>query len=242
MVGRIFIVMPAYNAGGTIEQVFARIPASVAARVERYVVVNDGSRDTTQDAIDRLSARIPNLVALRHEVNRGYGAAEKSLLNYALDAGAEVAVLLHSDGQYSPESIPELLRLFDRDEADIAMGSRMLNGGALQGNMPLYKFIGNKALTAIEQWAFQLNISEFHSGFMVYSRRVLEAAPFNKLSDSFDFDLEMIVMAKVKGLRIREVAIPTIYAGEVSHLNPVRYGLDVLGIVWDYKRGKYHAM
>jgi glycosyltransferase involved in cell wall biosynthesis len=242
MIERIFIVMPAYNAGGTIEGVFSRIPAEVAARVERYVVVNDGSRDSTQEAIDRLGVKFANLVALRHPVNRGYGAAEKTLLNYALQEGAELAVLLHSDGQYSPERIPDLIRVFDQDEADIAMGSRMLGGGALKGNMPIYKFVGNKALTAIENWAFRLNMAEYHSGFMVYSQRVLKSVPFNKLSDSFDFDLEMIVMAKVKGFRIREVAIPTIYADEVSHLNPIKYGLDVLGIVWDYKRGKYHAL
>jgi glycosyltransferase involved in cell wall biosynthesis len=242
MVDPVFIIMPAYNAGATIERVFARIPAEVAARVARYVVVNDGSTDDTQDAIDRIGRKLPNLVGLRHPANRGYGAAEKTLLNFALEHGAKVAVLLHSDGQYSPERIPDLLRVFDQDEADIAMGSRMLAGGALKGNMPLYKFIGNKALTAIENWAFRLSMAEYHSGFMVYSRRVLEGVPFNKLSDSFDFDLEMIVMAKVKGFRIREVAIPTIYADEVSHLNPVRYGLDVLGIVWDYKRGRYHAL
>jgi glycosyltransferase involved in cell wall biosynthesis len=242
MVDRVFIVMPAYNAGKTIERVFERIPGPVRSRVERYVVVNDGSKDDTQEAIHRLQSKIDGLVPLRHEVNRGYGAAEKTLLNYAVREGANVAILLHSDGQYSPEKIPDLLALFDKNQADIAMGSRMLSGGALAGRMPLYKFVANKTLTAIENWAFQLNMAEYHSGFMVYSRRALEAIPFNKLSDSFDFDLEMIVMAKVKNLRIREIAIPTIYADEVSHLKPIQYGLNVLNVVWDYKRGKYHAM
>ena len=118
----------------------------------------------------------------------------------------------------------------------------MLGGGALRGGMPLYKFIGNKALTAIENWAFGMNLAEYHSGYMLYSRKALETISFEKLSGSFDFDLEMIVLAHVKGLRIAEIPIPTIYAGEKSHLNPIRYGLDVLSVVWDYKRGKYHAI
>lgn len=242
MVQNVFIIMPAYNAGKTIERVFARIPAQVRNRVTRYVVVNDGSSDDTEEAIGRLKATIPNLVSLRHEVNRGYGGAEKTLLNYAVQEGAEVAVLLHSDGQYSPEKIPDLLRLFDRDEADIAMGSRMLDGGALEGNMPFYKFIANKCLTATENWAFKLKMAEYHSGFMVYNRKTLTTIPYTRLSDSFDFDLEMIVMSKVKDLRIREVGIPTIYADEKSHLRPIQYGLNVLGVIWAYWRGKYHAL
>jgi glycosyltransferase involved in cell wall biosynthesis len=242
MTDNVFVIMPAYNAALTIERVFARLPDQVRRRVKRYVVVNDGSRDATQDAIERLKKDWPTLVGLRHEVNRGYGEAEKTLLDYAVGEGADIAVLLHSDGQYSPESIPDLLAPFDRDEADIVMGSRMLSGGALKGNMPLYKYVGNKALTAVENWALQLDMAEYHSGFMVYNRRAMTTIPYHRLSGSFDFDLEMIVLGKVKNLRIREVGIPTIYADEKSHLNPVKYGLDVLKVVWDYKRGYYHAL
>jgi glycosyltransferase involved in cell wall biosynthesis len=234
--------MPAYNAGATVEKVFARIPAAVRERVERYVVVNDGSSDDTAAALDRLRTQFPNLVALRHEVNRGYGGTQKTLLSYAVNHGADVGIGLHSDGQYSPESIPDLMAPFDEDTADIVQGSRMLGGGALRGNMPLYKFVANKSLTAIENWAFGLRLAEYHSGYMLYSRKAMMAVPFQKLSDSFDFDLEMIVMAKVKGLRIREIAIPTIYADEVSHLRPVQYGMRVLKVVRDYKLGRYRAL
>ena len=150
--------------------------------------------------------------------------------------------MLHSDGQYSPEKIPELLVPFDRGEADIVQGSRMLDGGALRGGMPFYKFVSNKCLTAIENWAFGMKLAEYHSGYMIYSRNAMEKIPFEKLSNSFDFDLEMLVLAHVKGLKIRQIAIPTIYAGEKSHLNPVKYGFDVLSIVREYRRGKYHAM
>jgi glycosyltransferase involved in cell wall biosynthesis len=234
--------MPAYNAASTIENVFARIPAAARERIGRYVVVNDGSTDGTEAALARLRVQFPSLVTLAHPVNRGYGAAEKTLLAYALEQGADVGIVLHSDGQYSPELIPDLLRPFDDDTADMVQGSRMLGGSALKGRMPLYKFVANKVLTAIENRAFGMNLAEYHSGYMLYSRKTIASIPFQKLSDSFDFDLEMIVMAHIKGLRIQEIAIPTIYAGEVSHLRPVQYGLRVLGIVASYKRGKYHKL
>jgi len=242
MLENVFVLMPAYNAGATIERVFERIPAAVRQRIRRYVAVNDGSKDDTAQALARLQREFDNLIVLDHEKNRGYGEAEKTLLRCALREGAEVAILLHSDGQYSPEKIPELLEPFDRDTADLVQGSRMLGGGALRGGMPFYKYVSNKALTALENLAFGMRLAEYHSGYMVYSRRAMETIPWERLSNSFDFDLEMIVLAHVKGLRIAEVAIPTIYAGEKSHLNPVKYGLDVLSVILDYKRGKYHAM
>jgi glycosyltransferase involved in cell wall biosynthesis len=239
MVERVFILVPAYNAAATIEKVFARIPDSVRQRIARYVVVNDGSTDATAAALDRLRAQYPDLIALTHEVNRGYGGAMKTLLGYAVEHAADVAIVIHSDGQYSPERIPDLLRPFDEDTADLVQGSRMVDGGALGGGMPMYKWVANKMLTAIENWAFGMKLAEYHSGYMVYAGRTLARIPFHKLSGYFDFDLEMIVMARIAGLRIAEVAIPTIYADEVSHLKPVRYGMRVLSVVWGYKRGRY---
>ena len=242
MVENVFVLMPAYNAGATVEKVFDRIPAAARQRIRRYVAVNDGSKDDTAAALQRLQTRFPNLTVLNHEGNRGYGEAEKTLLRYAVREGAEVGILLHSDGQYSPEKILDLLAPFDRDTADLVQGSRMLGGGALRGHMPLYKFIANKGLTMIENWAFGLKLAEYHSGYMLYSRKAMTAIPWEKLSNSFDFDLEMMVLAMVKGLRIAEIAIPTIYAGEKSHVNSIQYGFDVLSVVWNYRRGKYHAL
>ncbi len=238
----VFVLMPAYNAGATVERVFARIPETARRRIRRYVAVNDGSKDDTAQALARVRAKFPDLVVLEHERNKGYGEAEKTLLRYAVAHDADVGILLHSDGQYSPEKIPAILEPFDSGAADLVQGSRMLGGGALRGGMPLYKFVANKALTFIENRAFGMRMAEYHSGYMAYSRKAMATIPWDKLSQSFDFDLEMIVLARVRGLRIVEVAIPTIYAGEKSHLNPIRYGLDVLSIVRDYRRGKYHSL
>jgi glycosyltransferase involved in cell wall biosynthesis len=242
MIGDVLVLMPAYNAGATIERVFDRIPEVARRRISRYVVVNDGSTDDTGAALARLAGQFPALVVLNHERNLGYGEAEKTLLRYALASRAGASVLLHADGQYSPEKIPEILERFDSDRADLVQGSRMLNGGALRGGMPLYKFFANKMLTAIENRAFGMRMAEYHSGYMAYSRKAIETIPWEQLSNSFDFDLEMIVLANVRGLRIEEVPIPTIYNGEKSHLNPIKYGFDVLSVVRRYRRGKYHRM
>ena len=242
MIREVFIIMPAYNAGRTIERVFDRIPPGVGERISRYVVVDDGSTDDTGAALARLARRYPTLVALRHERNRGYGAAEKTLLDYAVGQGAEVAVLLHSDGQYSPERLPEVLEPFDRGQAEMVQGSRMLGAGALKGGMPVYKFLANKALTAAANQALGLRMAEYFSGYMAYHRSALQVIPYRSLADSFQFDMQMLVMAKVKNLRVVEVPIPTIYADEVSHLQPVRYGLEVLSILRDFRSGRYHAL
>ena len=234
--------MPAYNAGATIEAVFVRIPNLIKKNIDRYVVVNDGSTDDTAECLKRLSLDFPNLSLLKHAKNRGYGAAEKTLLNYSIREGAQIVVLLHSDGQYSPEKLSAILAPLVNGEADLVQGSRMIDGGALKGGMPIYKYIGNKCLTAIESASFGMKLAEYHSGYMAYSRKLLLAIPFEGLSDSFDFDLEMIICAKILGLKIKEIAIPTIYAGEKSHLNPVKYGFDVLANVWKYRKGHYHAL
>ena len=242
MIGPVFVLVPAYNAGRTIERMFRRIPPEARARIARYVVVNDGSTDDTEAALARLQAEWPHLVVLRHPANRGYGATEKTLLDHAVAEGAEVAILLHADGQYSPEKIPEMLAPFDRDEADIVQGSRMAGNGALRGGMPLYKYVANRSLTALANLAFGMRLSEYYSGYMAYHRRTLLAVPYRRLGDSFHFDLQMLVMARVKQLRIRQVPIPTIYADEESHLNPIKYGFEVLSVIWNYHRGAYHRL
>ena len=238
----ILIAVPAYNAGRTVERVFERIPRELAGGGARFALVDDGSTDDTIAAAARVQARLPSLTVLRHAENRGYGGAVKTLLSHALETNAGITVILHADGQYSPERLPELLAPLTTGKADLVQGSRMLGGGALAGGMPLYKYAANRILTAIENRAFGMRLAEFHSGYMLYSRTALTAIPFVRLSDSFDFDLEMLVCARILDLTIVEVAIPTIYAGEVSHLRPLAYGLDVLRIVRRYRRGEYAAL
>lgn len=237
------IMVPAYNAGRTIEHVFERIPADVRASVTGYGVVNDGSTDSTAEALGRLQSRYQNLCVLNHEVNRGYGAAEKTLLDWALTTDAELFILLHSDGQYAPEDIPRLLKPFESDGADIVQGSRMMEpGAALKGGMPRYKYVANRILTALENAAFGMKMAEFHSGYMLYSRRAVQEIPFHKLSNTFCFDQEIMVTAHVKGLKIVQLPIPTHYGDEISYLNPIRYGLNTLALVWAHQRRYFHKL
>jgi glycosyltransferase involved in cell wall biosynthesis len=239
MLERPVIVIPAYQAALTLEDVFRRLPATVAPRLARILVVDDGSRDGTGEVIARLAATWPIVRPLRHDVNRGYGGALKTLLTAALEEEADGVAVLHADGQYAPESLPELLAPLDADEADLVQGSRLLDGGALAGGMPRYKYIANRALTWIENRTFGLRLAEYHSGYMAYARRFLEAVPWRDLSGSFDFDLEMIALARANGFRIRETPIPTHYGDEVSHLRSIPYGLRVLRVVARYRRGVY---
>jgi len=240
---KLAIVVPAYNASKTIERVFARIPPAIQHQIVTYIVVNDGSTDNTAAVLSRLLQGYPNVLTLHHDVNKGYGAAEKTLLRCAVETDADVVVLLHADDQYAPEELPQLIEPFASGEADIVQGSRMMEGrAARRGGMPRYKYVANRGLTAIENMTFGLQMAEYHSGYMLYAKRALREIPFEKLSDSFCFDQEMLIMAKVKGLKIVQRPIPTYYGDEISHLKPIRYGLHVLSLVLAYKRGYYHAL
>jgi glycosyltransferase involved in cell wall biosynthesis len=236
---KIFVVIPAYQAERTIRQVFERLPRELDVKDITHVVVNDGCRDQTASIVRDIIATRPNVRMLEHERNRGYAQAQKTGFSFALKEGAHIVALLHADGQYAPELLPTLLAPLESDEADVVQGSRMLNGGALKGGMPLYKYIANKALTAVENFAYGLHMSEYHSGYMLYSRHTLESIPFQRLSDTFHFDGEMILMAAKRKLRIKQLPIPTHYGEEESHLKPVQYGLDVLKIIYRNATGKY---
>jgi len=236
---RIVIVIPAYQAERTLASVFDRLPPGLAERNVTILVVNDGSRDATGTIARDLATRRGDTVVLEHPANRGYAQAQKTGFTWALEHGADIAVLLHADGQYAPELLLELLAPLERDEADVVQGSRMLGGGALAGGMPLYKYLANRVLSGIENLAYGLDMKEYHSGYMLYGRRALEQIPFTRLSDTFHFDGEMILMASKRKLRIRQVAIPTRYADEESHLKPIRYGFDVLRVIWRNATGKY---
>jgi len=235
---KIIIVMPAYNAGRTIGSVLERIPLSLVKRIFQIIIVNDGSTDDTGAVIEELKEKYKKIKILTHPKNRGYGAAQKTGFKEAVKEGADIGVLLHSDGQYAPEIMHTLLDPFEYGY-DVVQGSRMLAGGALKGGMPLYKYFGNKFLTLLENFAYGLNMAEYHSGYMLYSKKALITIPFEKLSNTFHFDGEMLLMAAKKKLRVKEIPIPTRYSTEKSHLNPFTYGIDVLKIIYRNWRGKY---
>ena len=236
---KIVIVMPAYNAARTIEGVFKRIPKKILKKVYRFIVVNDGSKDETLKAVTKLK-KLYKIDLLDHVKNKGYGRAQKTGFKHALKLNADIAVLLHSDGQYSPEVMDKLLRPLEKGNADVVQGSRILGGGSLQGGMPVHKYIGNRVLTLMENIAYGMSMAEYHSGYMLYSRKALQTIPFEKLSDKFHFDGEMLLVAKKKNLRIKEIPIPTRYADEKSHLDPVKYGFEVMKTIINYWRGKYN--
>lgn len=236
---KIIVVMPVYNTAKSIENVFKRIPRVIYSRLFKVIMVNDGSSDNSVEVISKLRKKYKKIELISHSKNKGYGAAQKTGFNKAVKYGADIGVLLHSDGQYSPELLPKMLKPFNHG-ADIVMGSRILGGSALKGGMPLHRYLGNRFLTKIENIVYGMNISEFHTGYMLYSKKALNTINFNKLSNKFHFDGEMILMAGKKKLKIVEIPIPTIYAQEKSYLNPITYGFDVLKILFKYIIGKYN--
>jgi glycosyltransferase involved in cell wall biosynthesis len=237
---KIFVVIPAYQAALTIEDVFQRLGHELRAKDITYVVVEDGCTDGTVNVVRRIQAGRRDVRLIEHGKNRGYAQAQKTGFTAALEAGADIIVLLHADGQYAPEMLPTLLAPLERDEADLVQGSRMVNRrDALKGGMPLARWLGNVFLSTLENWVYGLKMAEYHSGYMLYKRRVLTSIPFHQLSNTFHFDGEMLFMAAKRGMRIKEIAIPTRYADEKSHLNPITYGFNVLRIMWKYVRGHY---
>jgi glycosyltransferase involved in cell wall biosynthesis len=238
---RLVVVVPAYNAARHLPGVIERIVRADPPGLERIVVVDDGSHDDTARTARALAATTPRLQLIARPRNGGYGAAMKDGLGAAIQAGADTAASVHADGQYSPERLADLLRAMGDRRLDLLQGSRIAGGGALAGRMPLYKYAGNWALGKLERRVFGLPLTDFHSGYLVYGPRALGSIPFDRLSDSFDFDIEAIAAARARGLAVGEAPIPTHYGDEISHLNPLTYGLRVLKVMWRYKRGAYAA-
>ena len=233
------IVIPAYCAEQGLPRVLERIPEEIWDRVRSVWIVDDGSPDDTAGAIRRAARRWPRVRGVFLPANRGYGGAMKSGLSRVREEGAAGAVCLHADGQYAPEEMPRLLAALESRRLDLLQGSRHASGAALSGGMPLYKFVAGKALVAIENCAFGLRMTDYHSGCLCYGRRALEAVPFERLSESFDFDLEVIACCRAAGLAVGEEPIPAHYGDEISYLNPVTYGLRVLRVVGRYLTGRY---
>jgi glycosyltransferase involved in cell wall biosynthesis len=223
---RVVVVMPAYNAAKTLERTYLDIPHDL---IDRIILVDDVSRDDTVEVARQLGLHV-----IIHRQNRGYGGNQKTCYDAALAADADVVVMLHPDYQYDATRIPDLIAPILRGEADLMLGSRFL-GDPIAGGMPKWKYVSNRFLTGLENAAFGLHLSEYHTGLRAYSRRLLEAIPFVLNSDDFVFDQELIAqVVAAGGLHIGEIAVPTRYFAEASSVGfrrSVVYGLSTLRVV-----------
>jgi glycosyltransferase involved in cell wall biosynthesis len=225
----VVVVMPAYNAARTLERTYNDIPPNT---VDKVILVDDVSKDETVEIARQLGLKV-----VIHIQNRGYGGNQKTCYIEALRDGADIVVMLHPDYQYDSTRIPELIAPIERGEADLMIGSRLLGGGTLAGGMPKWKYVANRFLTTVENLTLGQHLSEMHSGFRAYSRRLLETIPFLLNSDDFVFDTEVLAQASAFGFAIGEIAVPTRYFAEASSVNfrrSVQYGVSTLLVMWRY--------
>jgi glycosyltransferase involved in cell wall biosynthesis len=227
---RVIAVMPAYNAEKTLASTLADMPAGC---VDEVILVDDGSKDRTVEV-----AREMGLTVLVHPQNRGYGGNQKTCYREALARGADIVVMIHPDYQYDSRVIPHAVGFIELGICDVVLGSRIRSREeALQGGMPVYKYVSNRFLTAFENLALGQNLGDFHSGFRVYRRAVLERIPYEGNSDDFVFDTQFLVQAVRFGFRLGDIPVPVRYFAEASSINfrrSLKYGLSTLGAVGSY--------
>ena len=229
---RLLIFIVAYNAQTTIREVVHRIPSSLSRHDTEVLIIDDSSQDNTfakAHVLEQSRASPFPLTVLFNPVNQGYGGNQKIGFYYAINKGFDVVALLHGDAQYAPENLPELLEPLLAEQADAVFGSRMMRSReALQGGMPLYKYVGNRILSRLQNRLLNSGLSEFHSGYRVYSTRALRRVPFDRNTNDFHFDTEIIIQFMRAGLRIKEVPIPTYYGDEICRVNGIKYAWHVL--------------
>jgi SAM-dependent methyltransferase len=237
---RVGVLVVAYNAAATLAEVLDRLPAGFRSRVDHVLVGDDASTDDTYEVgLGYRSLSDLPLTVIRHPQNLGYGGNQKSGYRWAIEHGLDVVVLLHGDGQYAPEVIEDLVGPLERGECDAVFGSRMMTGGAARaGGMPTYKYVGNRILTTVENSLTGLRLSEWHSGYRAYRTDALASIDFERNSDGFDFDTEIILQLHAAGRRICEVPIPTYYGDEICHVNGMKYAWDVTADVVRYRLGR----
>ena len=237
---RLLIFIVAYNAEKTIESVLDRIPPELRVPNVEVLIIDDFSKDATFQAglAREKQAGAFKITMLRNQQNQGYGGNQKLGYRYAIDQGFDIVALVHGDGQYAPEKLPDLVRPFLTDEADAVFGSRMINkGDALKGGMPLYKWVGNQVLTNFQNALLGSSLSEFHSGYRLYSTKALAKIPFERNSNDFHFDTDIIVQLHFAKMRILEIPIPTFYGDEICHVNGMKYAWDIFRTML---RAKFH--
>jgi glycosyltransferase involved in cell wall biosynthesis len=220
---RIAVVMPAYNAEKTLESTVAELPELVDIRI----LVDDRSSDQTVDLARRLGLQV-----FQHDRNYGYGRNQQTCYREALAVGADVVIMVHPDYQYTPLLITAMASMVAYDVYDVVLGSRIIGGAALRGGMPLYKYVSNRLLTAVENLVLRVKLSEYHTGYRAFSAKVLTSLPLLENSDDFVFDNQILAQCVYFGFRIGEVSCPTKYFEEASSINfrrSVKYGMGVLG-------------
>lgn len=242
---RIGIFVIAYNAESHITETLNRIPEDVWKAVTVTYIIDDCSVDETVRKALEFDRWKDKLVVLRNRVNQRYGGNQKLGYQYAIDQKLDVVVMLHADGQYAPEFLPNLLDPIVKGEADVVLGSRMMQReNALKGGMPKYKFLGNIVLTKIENALSGMRLSEFHSGYRAYSAELLRKIHFWENSDEWHFDTQILLQAHDLHGRILEVPIPTYYGSEICHVNGIAYGLNVIWTSFGYflfRNGIYYS-
>lgn len=228
--------MPAYNAEKTLRDTYSELPLEY---VDEVVLVDDASSDNTARVAEELGIR-----TIIHPVNGGYGANQKTCYRTALESGADIVVMVHPDYQYSPRLVTAMASMITSGHYDVVLGSRILGGSALKGGMPIYKYVANRVLTAFENMVLGVKLSEYHTGYRAFSRKVLETVPLESNSDDFVFDNEMLVQAVIFDFRIGEISCPAKYFPEASSIGfwpSMRYGMGVLSTVCKYVLHRSHV-
>ncbi|NJB86000.1 glycosyltransferase involved in cell wall biosynthesis [Lewinella marina] len=223
---KVVVVMPAYNAALTLERTYREVPRDL---VDEVILCDDASADETSALARQLGVEY----VITHPRNRGYGGNQKSLYRKALEVGADIVVMLHPDYQYTPKLIPAMCNIIGEGVYPVVLGSRILGMGALRGGMPLYKYVANRFLTAVQNFLVNYKLSEYHTGYRAFSREVLETINFEANDDDFVFDNEMLSQIIFHRFPIAEVTCPTKYFEEASSINFLRsskYGLGVLRV------------
>jgi glycosyltransferase involved in cell wall biosynthesis len=221
---RIVVVMPAYHAGRTLRATWRDLPHDI---VDEVILVDDSSNDDTVAVAESLG-----ITVIVHPRNRGYGGNQKTCYTEALQRNADIVVMVHPDYQYDPRMVTAMAGMVATGIYDMVIGSRILGGGALEGGMPLWRYVANRILTTFQNLLIGGHLSEYHSGYRAYARSLMDALPWSDNSDDFVFDNEILAQTIVGGYRVGEVSVPTRYFAEASSINfvrAVRYGVGVVG-------------
>jgi glycosyltransferase involved in cell wall biosynthesis len=236
---KVVVVMPAYNAEKTLRQTYEEVMAQ--GIVDLVIVVDDASQYDTA----AIAAKLPHTIVEVHPVNRGYGANQKTCYRMALEQGADIVIMVHPDYQYTPKLIPAMASMIANDLYECVLGSRILGGYALKGNMPFWKYVSNRILTLSENMLLGAKLSEYHTGYRAFSRRLIERLPLDANSDDFVFDNQMLAQILWFGCTIAEVSCPTKYFPEASSINfsrSVKYGFGCLSTGAKFRLAKMNLI